>query len=440
MKFILLNSVRYIIFSGLVSVLFMSAGLCDSDPALGPGDRKEGYYSTQYRTDSLSLISRIGRPADLLAFLQDPPLGLPPVPEPDFNRATRDKIQLGRRMFYDRRLSFNDTFSCAICHIPEQGFTNNEISRAVGVEGRSGKRNSPSIYNVAYLARLFHDGRENTLEQQAWAPLLAHNEMGNPSIGYVVEKVQNLRDYDGLFETAFNGQGPSMTTIAHALAAYQRTLISANSRFDRWYYASESNLLSQQEIKGFEIFRGKGGCSACHLINEDYATFTDNQLHNTGMGYIASMGSTAEKKKILIAPGIFMEVSQEMIDSVTKQVKENDLGLYEITQDPEDRWKFRTPSLRNVALTRPYMHNGSLQTLKEVVEFYNQGGIQNKLLSPIIKPLGLSDDEIDALVAFMHTLTGSNVKTLVYDAFAAPIGDLKSEDPHWSQRYDFVSK
>ncbi|MGH1538318.1 MAG: cytochrome-c peroxidase, partial [Gammaproteobacteria bacterium] len=142
----------------------------------GPGDNKQGYDSIDYKTNALDLQKRIGKKANLLDFVSNPPLGLPPVPVPADNPITEEKVNLGRRLFFDRRLSINDTFSCAICHIPEQGFTNNEIQTAVGVEGRSGKRNAPMIYNVAYLELIFHDGRESTLEQQVWAPFLARNE------------------------------------------------------------------------------------------------------------------------------------------------------------------------------------------------------------------------------------------------------------------------
>ncbi len=397
----------------------------------GPGDNKEGYDSIDYTTNTLDLQRRIGKEADLMEFVDNPPLGLPVVPVPDDNPITKEKILLGRKLFFDRRLSINDTFSCAICHIPEQGFTNNEIQTAVGVEGRSGKRNSPTVYNTAYLEKIFHDGRESTLEQQVWAPLLAHNEMANPSIGYVINKIKAIPDYDGLFESAFNGRGPTMETVGMALADYQRALNSADSPFDRWYFGKQEDAVSEQVKRGFEIFSGKGQCTTCHLVHEDYALFTDHELHNTGLGYLASMGTTSETTRVQLAPGIFADVDNEIIERVSRP-KENDLGRYEVTENPHDRWKFRTPQLRNVALTSPYMHDGSMQTLREVMEFYNQGGIPNEILSPLIKPLGLTNEEMDDVVAFMESLTGSNVAILVADAFAAPIGDISADDPNWA--------
>ena len=192
----------------------------------GPGDDRRDYQSTDYSTNSKSLIKRRGETTDLLRFVHTPPLGLPPVPIPDDNPISAAKVQLGRKLFYDRRLSHNSTISCAMCHVPEQGFTVNEMATAVGVEGRSVRRNTPTVYNIAYATQLFHDGRESTLEQQIWSPLLAVNEMGNPSVGYVIERLGRLPDYQGLFQAAFDGRGPGMETIGMAIAAYERTAVS----------------------------------------------------------------------------------------------------------------------------------------------------------------------------------------------------------------------
>lgn len=415
----------------LLFVSFTSSEI-NEEAIFGPGDRKEGYERKDYVTDSLSLTARIGKEADLLQFANQKQLGLPLLAIPSENPITEKKIKLGRLLFFDRRLSLNDTFSCAICHIPEQGFTSNEISTAVGLEGRSVKRNSPTIYNVAHYSIFFHDGREDSLEQQVWSPLLAHNEMANPSIGYVINKIKGIKEYQGKFEDAFDGKGPTMETIGMALASYQRTLNSANSRFDRWYYGKEKEILSEEEVAGFKLFTGKARCSACHLINEEYAIFTDNKMHNTGHGYAVSMGIKPEKTKVQLAPGVFVDVDTEIIESVRQKPKANDVGLYEVTQNPYDRWKYRTSSLRNIELTAPYMHDGAFSNLREVVEFYNVGGVPNELLSPLITPLNLSDQEIDQIVSFLRTLTGNNVQTLVADAFAAPIGELRKSDPNWA--------
>jgi cytochrome c peroxidase len=396
-----------------------------------PGDNKEGYESGTYETRAQAVELRSGKKADLVAFVENPPLGLPAVPQPTDNPITRAKVDLGRKLFFDRRLSLNDTFSCAMCHVPEQGFTSHELAMAVGFEGRSVRRNSPTIYNTAYLTRLFHDGREDSLEQQVWEPLLADNEMANPSIGAVLGKIRRIPEYRGLFEKAFDGRGVGMETLGMALASYQRTLVSGNSPFDRWYYGGEKDSLSASAQRGFDLFTGKAACSSCHTVGDDHALFTDNQLHNTGMGYRESMGIKPPKERVQLAPGVFVDVDRDIIDAVG-EAPPPDVGLYEITQNPYDRWKYRTPSLRNVALTAPYMHNGSLSTLEDVVDFYNGGGVPNELLDARIRPLGLSDLEREDLVAFMHSLNGDNVDALVADGFAAPVGDITEDDPNWA--------
>ncbi len=390
-------------------------------PLYLPGDRKKDYERSDYETQSISLTNRIGRAADLLLTIRQPPLGLPPVLVPEYNPVTQQKVDLGRKLFYDRRLSLNNTFSCAMCHIPEQGFTSNEMAKSVGIEGRSVRRNAPTIYNVAYFETLFHDSRETTLEQQVWGPLLARNEMANPSVGFVIEKINNSPDYQGLFEQVFD-HGPSMETIGMAIASYERTLNSGNSPFDRWYYGKQENAISKAAQRGFELFTGKAGCSGCHAIEENHALFTDNKLHNTGIGYDESMGKSLNIQRVQVAPGAFVEVDAKAINAVSERAP-NDLGRYEVTQTPKDRWKYKTPSLRNISLTGPYMHNGSLATLHQVIQFYNQGGVANKNLDSLIKPLQLNESEEIDLVEFLNALTGNNVEQLVSDAFASPVGD-----------------
>jgi len=413
----------------------------------GPGDVRTGYDDSEYKTQSLSLDQRKGVETDLVAIVKNPPLGLPPLKIPQANPITIEKVALGKKLFFDRRLSINDTFSCAMCHIPEQGFTNNEMRTAVGVEGRSNLRNAPTIYNVAYYKLLFQDGREFTLENQIWQPILNHTEMAAPSIGYIINKIRRIPDYDGLFESAFD-EGPTVENIGQALASYERTLLAANSPFDRWYFGKEENAISESAKKGFLLFMGKANCSSCHTVNSDYALFTDNLLHNTGVGYKVSMGDIyigkemeplsssekKEKKKVQLAPGVFVNVDKSIIDSVSQQKLPNDLGLYSVTENPNDRWKFRTSSLRNVELTAPYMHNGIFSSLEEVIDFYNQGGIKNELLSPLLRALELKVEEKENLLAFLLSLTGGNVPVLVADAFTAPIGDIGVSDPNWANK------
>lgn len=388
--------------------------------AIRPGDDRSGYGDLQYTTDSLALAARSGRPTDLARRIEQPPLGLPRPPLPGA-APTRAQVELGRKLFFDRRLSHNETLSCAICHIPEQGFTNNELSTPIGVEGRTVRRNAPTILNVAYVERLFHDGRERSLENQVWGPLLAGNEMANPSVGALLDRLTALPDYAGRFERAFPGRGLDIQTLGLALASYERTLISGGSAFDRFRAGDPEDALSPAGRRGFEIFAGRGGCASCHPI--DSPVLSDGLFHNTGIGYAASMAPDEQgKQRVQVAPGVFLEVERSIIASVSEP-RPPDLGRYEITGDPADRWRYRTPTLRNVALTAPFMHDGSLPTLRDVVDFYERGGIPNEGLDPRLRPLALDERDKQDLVAFLEALTGSDVEVLVRDAFAAPIGE-----------------
>lgn len=322
-------------------------------------------------------------------------------------------IELGRRLFFDRRLSFNDTLSCANCHVPEQGFTQNELRTPVGIEGRSARRNAPALYNVAYREALFFDGREENLEQQIWSPLLAANEMGNPSVGTVLRRLRELGDYDAEFQALY-GEGIGMETLGRALAEYQRALLSANSPFDRWFFAGEADALPESAKRGFALFL-EAGCSGCHQIQDGHAHFTDDDFHNTGLGFHRAM---EPGRRVQLAPGVFVDREDDI-----PVPRLSDLGRYEATGRPQDRWKFRTPSLRNVAVTAPYMHDGSLSTLAAVIDFYDAGGVPNEGLDPRIRALDLTPEQKQDLIAFLESLNGSNLDALAADARLAPIGD-----------------
>ncbi len=437
-KDLLINDVKTLMLEKAASSVVVANNAADYS-ILRPGDNKSNYDIKGYVTHAQAIELRSGKAADFISLVKNPPLGLPAIPVPADNSLTKEKIALGRKLFFDRRLSLNDTFSCAMCHVPDQGFSSNELATAVGIEGRSVRRNTPTIYNVAYAEILFHDGREFSLEQQVWGPLLAKNEMGNPSVGHVIQRVSQLSDYDGLFEKAFDGKSVSMDTLGKAFASYQRVLISANSAFDRWNFANDDKAMSESEKRGFHLFTGKAGCSACHQIEESHALFTDNQLHNTGVGYRESMSIRPETERVQLAPGVFVDVDTSIIDKVGHAAP-SDVGQYEVTEEPADRWKYKTPSLRNISLTAPYMHNGSLGSLMDVVEFYNQGGVDNLLLDKRVKPLRLTDQQKHDLVSFLKSLTGSNIEQLVSDAFAAPVGDvIKANDNEQVLTTDLVN-
>ena len=355
--------------------------------------------------------------------IRNPPLGLPEVSAPETNRPTIPKLRLGRKLFLDRRLSRNGTLSCAMCHVPEQGFTVNELQTSVGHEGKVLRRSAPTLLNVAYAGPFFHDGREPSLDLQPFDVFLNPDEMAAPSLGALVEKVRALPDYAPLFENAFRKR-PTVENIGQALGTYLRTLLSAGSPFDRWRFGGEREALSAAAKRGFERFTGKARCTQCHTIGDDHALFTDHRFHDTGLGWYGSLGKgrSTGPIEVEIGPGLVAHLDQSSLQSVGDPPA-NDLGRYEVTHDPADRWRFKTPTLRNVSLTAPYMHDGSFPTLRGVVEFYNRGGHRHEGLDPVLHPLDLSEGEIDEIVAFLESLTGDNIDELIRDARSQAIGN-----------------
>lgn len=334
--------------------------------------------------------------------------GLPPLRLPLDVVLDRRRVELGRKLFFDRRLSFNGTMSCAMCHVPEEGFASNASRTALGIEGKSLRRNAPSLLNVAWQPALFHDGRDSTLSTQAWMPLLHPDEMANPSISHVLQRIRGLDDYGGQFERAFSGAGPSMDTVGAAIAAFEVTLVSGDSRFDRWRYGRQASALTETEQQGFRVFAGKGRCTLCHLVGEQHALLADGQFHATGVAFTRAVGSTFV---VPLAPGVQTVLADADLAAFAVPAPP-DLGRFEITLDPGDRYAFKTPSLRNVARTAPYMHDGSLATLEDVVDFYEKGGGDLSGKSSLLMALSLLPNERRALVAFLRSLDGEGLAAL----------------------------
>lgn len=303
------------------------------------------------------------------------PLGLPPVPIPPDNPPTAETIALGRRLFYETAVSRDNQISCASCHAPGSGFADPRVV-SLGVTGVAGIRNAPTVVNAAYLPFQFWDGRAASLEEQAAGPIANSIEMDHPH----ERLVRRLRDdtrYVELFAAAF---GPGPITVDHvckAIASFERTVLSGNSPFDRYRYGGDAAALSAAAQRGLALFTdaNKGNCSTCHTIGPRHALFTDGKFHNIGAG----MNSEGELR---------------------------DLGRFAVTKNESDRGAFRTPSLRNVALTAPYMHDGSLKTLGAVLDFYTGGGNSNPHLDREIRPLRLTREERTDIVAFLESLTG----------------------------------
>ena len=326
------------------------------------------------------------------------PLGLPPAPREIVG--TPAMRQLGEKLFFDRGLAANGTLSCAMCHIPEQGFTSNQSALSIGMEGQTLRRNAPSLYNVVFKRYLFHDGRETDLAAQVWGPLLAPDEMGNRAIGPLLAKLRANPGYAAAFDVAFPGEGVTMTTVGRAIAAYEATLLRGDSRFDKAVFGGQRDALSEEEWRGYQIFISKGGCSSCHSIGKETALLSDLQWHNTGVAF--RRRGAGQNVSVEIAKGVVTHVDVSALGLTP--ARPLDVGRFEITNNSADRWAYTTPLLRGISETAPYMHDGSLSTLNEVVDFYDRGGGANPALDEKIRPLGLSSDEKEALIAFLKAL------------------------------------
>src|SRR5262245_22525710 len=288
----------------------------------------------------------------VVALLFRIPLGLDLyMPVPEDNPMTAEKVELGRRLFQDRRLSRDGRVACMSCHDPRRAFSTPH-AQTVGVFNRKGRRNAPALINRALGRAFFWDGRMQTLEEQVLKPIQDPNEMGLT----LAEAERRV--------------GLDATTISRSLASYVRSVLSGDAPYDR-FINGDRGALSQEQQRGLRVFRGKGNCTACHLG----PSFSDERLHNTGVAWRA---------------GVF-----------------TDPGRFAVTNRPEDRGAFKTPTLREVARTSPYMHDGSLRTLQAVVDFYSDGGRSNPAQDPEIRPLRLTSAEKRALVAFLKSLSGT---------------------------------
>jgi cytochrome c peroxidase len=343
----------------------------------------------------LALSAAAGAPGPTDARLGLPPLATP-APAPAL-------IDLGRALFFERRLSVNATLSCAMCHLPEEGYTANGLRTSVGMEGVSLRRNAPTLLNVAWVRPLFHDGRTPDLESQAWMPVLHPDEMANPDQATVLRRIARWPEYRPLLRRAFGSERPTRRRMAQALAAFQRTLVAGGSRFDQWRYGGRADALSAEEQRGFALF-ARLGCTACHPIGPQAALFTDQGFHNVG---VQARSEALGKRTIdvTLVPGQTTTVSPEQIARVGLP-EAPDLGRQEVSADPADARAFRTPSLRNVALTAPYMHDGSFDTLEAVIDHYAAGGWPADPRQDVrIRPFELLAGDRAALSAFLRSLT-----------------------------------
>ena len=292
------------------------------------------------------------------------------VPTPPTNLGYLQKVELGKQLYFDARLSKNNSISCAFCHNPGTGFADaRQVS--IGAFGTAGGRQAPTVYNTGFIPLQFWDGRAGSLEEQAVGPIHNPVEMAEEH-QTVVPKIAKIAGYQKQFQLVF-GAGASLQHIAEAIAAFERTIVSQNSAFDK-HVMGEAGAMNEAAVRGLDLFKGKARCILCH----NGPNFTDNKFHNLGVPQVGPM--------------------------------KEDLGRFIVSRAAKDKGAFKTPTLRSITETAPYMHDGAFKTLEEVVEFLNKGGGSNQNLSALMKPLNLTPEEQSDLVAFLKSLTGEPIK------------------------------
>jgi len=309
---------------------------------------------------------------------------LPPVPVPASNPQSSLKILLGKQLYFDTRLSKNNTISCSTCHSPLMGWSDAGPT-STGIHGQKGPRRAPPVSNAAYNHLQFWDGRAASLEEQAEGPIQNPVEMGN-TLDNAVKTLNSIPGYVEEFKEVFGTTPITIKQVVDAIAAFERTVVTTDSPFDR-YIKGDRDAMTPLEKQGMAIFNGKGHCTACHWGGY----FSDGRFHDLG---------TAQTGPLKV-----------------------DVGRYAVTGNPKDVRAFKTPTVRDVALRPPYMHDGSEKTLEEVVDFYNRGGGDDSNLDPLIVPLGLTAEEKKALIAFMsRALTSLNPE--VNNVEPIPVSEL----------------
>jgi len=318
---------------------------------------------------------------------------------PADNPQTPAKVAFGKALFFDPRLSVDNTIACANCHDPDKGFTDQQAT-SDGVHMKTGERNAPTIIDAIFNIEQFWDGREPTLEAQAGDPILNPIEMGMPDRNTVVTKLDSIAEYKTEFQNVF-GTAPNYDDMTKAIAAYERTQLDFDSPFDH-FMAGDENAITPQQKRGWAIFNGQGRCMSCHGWNPTRPLFTDDRFHNIGVSaHKSNFVPLARQALDELAKG----ASAQDLDRLAIQTDMSGLGRFLVTKQPHDIGAFRTMDLRNLYVTEPYFHDGSQVTIWDTLDHYNKGGVPNPFLDGGIVPLGLSEQQEDDLAAFLLSLT-----------------------------------
>lgn len=367
--------------------------------AESPPQSTQGKHGAAGAEQQLAELQKLKLEADVAKA----PAGLDPVVWaayiPADNQMTPERVELGRKLYFDTRLSADNSVSCATCHDVTRGFTD---QRAVseGIKGQHGKRNAPTTLNALLLQSFFWDGRSPSLDNQAKMPILNPVEMGMPDEAAALKAIRDVPEYKDGFKKAY-GREMNYEDLGRAIAAFERTLVFVDSPFRR-FLNGDGKAISAEAQAGFELYNGKARCAACHPMNPSNPLGTDNRFHNVGVSARHQNFDGLVKTALKV---LEEGASEKKLDELAVATDLSELGRFMVTRNRSEIGSFRTPLILNVGVTGPYMHDGSMATLWDVIDHYNRGGEANSYLDGGIEPLALSEAEIDQLVAFLFTLT-----------------------------------
>jgi cytochrome c peroxidase len=374
----------------------------------GAQDAEKGMHGALPMAEQRAQLEKLGPPTDVTR----PPAGMDPVIwaslVPKDNAMTPERIALGKKLYFDLRLSRDGTVACATCHDVARGFTD-QRNVSEGIEDKLGRRNAPTTLNALFFQTLFLDGRAPSLEEQAKLPIVNPIEMGHPDGAAAMKAIAADPEYTAMFQTAY-GRAPNYDDLGRAIAAFERTLVFLDSPFER-FLGGDRKAISDNAQRGWVLFNGKARCVTCHPVSSGNPIGSDNRFHNIG---VAARHQDFEKLAGQAQTALRGKQGKEATDTIDRLALETDLselGRFMVTRDRSDIGAFKTLQLRNVGITFPYMHDGSMQTLWDVMDHYNKGGEANLYLDGGIEPLALSEEEIDQVVELMFSMTDTRFAT-----------------------------
>lgn len=363
-------------------------------PVSGGGDAPHGALAMSKQTTAVSSLAKVPTSA---------PAGIDPgywkFLVPADNQINEARVELGKKLYFEPKLSKDGTVACATCHDVSRGFTDRR-GTSEGIGDKLGQRNAPTTLNALFFSSQFWDGRATTLEEQAKLPVTNPIEMGMPSGDAAIAAIKNDAEYVKAFQAAY-GKPPNFDDAAKAIASFERTLVFLDAPFDR-FLAGDLKAIDDSAKAGWVLYNGKARCMSCHQISSSSPIGTDNRFHNIGVSAKHKDFVDLAKKGL---DALAKDASKESIDRLALQTDLSELGRFVVTRNRADIGTFKTSMVRNVGITAPYMHDGSMATLWDVIDHYNKGGEYNPYLDGGIEPLALTDTEVDQLVSFLFTLT-----------------------------------